>query len=95
MLHSNHESDSNSCSKTFILSEYNCTENASSESVCDVCFNVGKLQPKSSADYSISCELCKEWYHISWAGVTEEKFNDVNYFWTCSFCPPIDFTINS
>ena len=100
ILNSNRVHNSTLCSKDIntqpfvsLLSENN-KKDTSSESVCGFCFNVKTKQPKSQCDYSILCELCNQWYHISCAGVTEEQFNNKNFSWTCSFCPPIDFTIN-
>ena len=65
------------------------------EDVCGICTTVSKSKPKSPTEYSISCESCQQWFHITCAGVTEEEFNDKNFAWICTFCSPVDFSIQT
>ena len=52
-------------------------------------------QPTSPNDNSIMCYDCKNWCHISCAGVSEDQFNNEDFHWVCPYCSPVDFVIQS
>ena len=54
------------------------------------------LQKIYLTDDSISCSICKKWYHVSCVNnVTEDQFNSQKCSWLCPLCLAVDFSINT
>ena len=63
---------------------------------CGVCFKCLTEQPNTPTDDSISCSICKKWYHVSCVNnVTEDQFNSQEFSWLCPLCLAEDFSINT
>lgn len=78
-----------------LLKDKNVNNINLSEYDCGVCLKCLTEQPKTPTDDSISCSICKKWFHVSCVNVTEDQFNSRQFSWICPLCLAVDFAINT
>ena len=79
-----------------LLKDKNVNNTNISDYDCGVCFKCLTEQPKAPTDDSISCSICKKWYHVSCVNnVTEDQFNSQKFCWLCPLCLAVDYSINT
>ena len=63
--HSSISKDLKSKPVVSLLKDKNVNNTNISDYYCGVCFRCLTEQPKAPTDDSISCSICKQWYHVS------------------------------